>query len=205
VNDVVLALTSDAVRGYLEARGELPEESLVAAVPVSLREKGDKSMGNQVSEIGVSWATHVEDPLERVLFIHEAAMEAKSSDKARRVNPLQAMAESLTPAGVKLLARASGASADRMPLPANAVVSNVPMSPVPIYIGGARIESTIPMSLLAPTQGFNITVLSYCGELHFGLLADPTLVDNIWEIADAVPKALGSLERSVASDPRFGA
>jgi WS/DGAT/MGAT family acyltransferase len=205
VNDVVLALTSDAVRGYLHARGELPEESLVVAVPVSLREKGDKSMGNQVSEIGVAWATDIEDPLERLLFIHQAAMEAKSSDKARRVNPLQAMAESFTPGAVQLLARASGASADRMPLPANAVVSNVPMSPVPIYIGGARIETTIPMSLLAPTQGFNITVLSYCGELHFGLLADPAMVENIWEIADGVPKALGSLERAVACDARFGA
>jgi len=205
VNDVVLSLTSDAVRRYLDARGELPEESLVAAVPVSLREKGDKSMGNQVSEIGVSWGTNIEDPLERVLSINEAAMEAKGSDKARRVNPLQFMAESLTPVAVQFLARSAASSAERIPLPANAVVSNVPMSPIPIYIGGAQIVSTIPMSLLAPTQGFNITVLSYCGELHFGLLADPALVDNIWEIADGIPKALGTLEKSVATDPRFNA
>jgi diacylglycerol O-acyltransferase len=203
VNDVVLALTSEAVRGYLDARGELPEETLVAAVPVSMRDKGDTSMGNQVSEIGVSWATHVEDPVERILTIHEDAMRAKLTDKAKNVNPLEAMAESLAPGAMQLLARASAGAAKGIPLPANAVVSNVPMSPVPIYMAGARIEGMVPMSLLAPTQGFNITVVSYCGELHFGAIADPNLVDNVWEIADAIPKSLGNLEQAVSEDPRF--
>ncbi len=94
-------------------------------------------------------------------------------------------------------------NADNMPLPSNAVVSNVPMSPVPIYVGGAYIESMVPMSMLAATQGFNITVVTYEGEMHFGLLCDPELVDNVWEIADAIPKALVALEEEIARDPRF--
>jgi hypothetical protein len=57
------------------------------------------------------------------------------------------------------------------------------------------------MSLLAPAQGFNISVLSYCGELHFGVIADPDLVDNVWELADAIPKALLRLEEAVSADP----
>jgi diacylglycerol O-acyltransferase len=203
INDVVLSLTSDAVRRYLDVRGELPEQSLVAAVPVSIRDADDKSIGNKVSEIGVTWATDIEDPIERVLKIQESTLRAKRSNKARRVNPLEAMAESLIPSAVKLIALASAGAAEQIPLPANAVVSNVPMAPVPFYIAGAKLESMVPMSLLAPTQGFNITVLTYCGEMHFGVIADPELVDNIWEIADAIPKALGLLEEAAAADSRF--
>lgn len=203
INDVVLSLTSDAVRRYLDDRGELPEQSLVAAVPVSIRDSDDKSLGNKVSEIGVTWATDIEDPIERVLTIHESTMQAKRSDKAKRVNPLEAMAESLVPSAVNLIARMTAGAAEQIPLPANAVVSNVPVAPVPFYIAGAKLEGMVPMSLLAPTQGFNITVLTYCGEMHFGVIADPELVDNIWEIADAIPKALGLLEEAAAADSRF--
>jgi diacylglycerol O-acyltransferase len=197
VNDVVLALTSDAVRRYLIARDELPTEPLIAAVPVSLRSKGDKSIGNNVSEMSVDWATHIEDPVERIRRISDDSLRAKTSAKAERLNPLGAMAESLAPGAMQLMMRASAFGADSMPIPANAVVSNVPMSPVPLYIAGARIETMVPMSMLAPTQGFNITVLSYCGDLHFGLIADPGLVDNIREIADGLPKALVELEEAV--------
>jgi WS/DGAT/MGAT family acyltransferase len=200
VNDVVLALTSDSVRRYLKSRGELPSESLVAAVPVSLRDEGDKSIGNKVSEISVSWSTDIEDPLERVRAIHEDAMRAKSSAKAERLNILGAMAESMAPGTLQLMMRAAAFGADSIPIPANAVVSNVPMSPVPLYIAGARIETMVPMSMLAPTQGFNITVLSYCGDLHFGLIADPNLVDNVHEIADGLPKALVELEAAANRD-----
>jgi diacylglycerol O-acyltransferase len=203
VNDVVLAITAQAVRSYLESRDELPDESLVAAVPVSTRDAGDKSMGNQVSEMGVSWGTNIENPLERIAAIHNASMEAKRVAKeGGRVNPLEAMSESLLPGAMQLLSRFSRTSAESMPLPANAVVSNVPMSPIPIYIAGARIDGMVPMSMLAPTHGLNFTVLSYCGEMHFGLLADPDLVDNVWEIADAIPKALLALEASGAEEAR---
>jgi WS/DGAT/MGAT family acyltransferase len=200
VNDVVLTLTSEAVRRYLDRRDALPEESLVAGVPVSVREKGDKSMGNKISEMGITWATNVECMLERVRVINEDSTRAKSSAKAKRVNPVAVMAESLLPGAMQLLARASTLGAESMPLPANAVVSNVPMSPVPIYLAGAKIEGMVPMSMLAPTQGFNITVLSYCGELHFGLIADPNLVDNVAEIADGISKAMMELEEAVDRD-----
>ena len=187
------------MRNYLAARDALPAESLVAAVPVSIRDADDKSMGNQVSEMGVTWSTDIADPLERLHTINRASTQAKQSGKARRVNPLEAMAESLLPVAVNMVARLSVGAAEQIPLPSNAVVSNVPTSPVPIYIAGARIDGMVPMSLLAPTQGFNITVVSYCGELHFGLIADPDLVDALWEIADGIPKALGQLEEATTS------
>jgi len=203
VNDVVLAMTSGAVRNYLEARDELPGDSLYASVPVSLRSADDKSIGNQVGEVSVEWATDREDPLERLFAIHEAATAAKAGAKAGGLNLIEAMGESLAPGVLSLLARATSQAAEKAPLPSNAVVSNVPMSPVPMYIIGARIEGMVPMSLLAPTQGFNITVVTYNGEMHFGVVADPKLVENVWEIADGIPKALGALEEAAEADPRF--
>jgi WS/DGAT/MGAT family acyltransferase len=203
VNDVVLAITSESVRRYLDARDQLPEESLFASVPVSVRAEGDKSIGNQVAEVSIEWATDREDPIERIYAIHEAANAAKASVKAGGFNLVDAMAESLSPGMLSLFARATAGSADSALLPANAVVSNVPMSPVPMYVAGAKIEGMVPMSLLAPTQGFNITVVSYNGEMHFGVIADPELVDNVWELADAIPKALGELEAAAEADPRF--
>jgi len=203
VNDIVLALTGDAVRRYLAERDELPEDSLYVAVPVSIRAEGDKSIGNQISEISVEWATHHEDPLDRLFAIHASSTAAKASVQSGKLNLVEAIAESLPPGMLSVLSHAGASAAESTPLPSNAVVSNVPMSPYPLYVAGAKVEGMVPMSLLAPTQGLNITVISYNGEMHFGTIADPDLIDNVWKIADAIPKALGELEASAAADPRF--
>lgn len=203
VNDVALALTSGAVRSYLAGRDELPEESLVAAVPVSLRREGDKALGNQITEVNVAWATDVEDPIERIYAIHDSAAAATTAARSGSFNLPQALAETLVPGALSLMMRATAAQSDQAPLPCNAVVSNVRMSPIPIYVAGAKIESMVPISILAPTQGMNITLISYLGELHFGVVADPERVESVWEVADGIPKALGELEEAAEKDPRF--
>lgn len=203
VNDVVLAVTGESVRRYLEAREALPDESLVAMVPVSCRAADDDTVGNQVSSMAIPWRTDVADPYERLIHIHEATSEAKARGRARRINPIQVAADVLPPVGLQLVVRAAGAGAERVLLPANAVVSNVPMGPMTLYVAGSKIESIVPISMLAPTQGLNLTVLSYCGELFFGVVADPDRVEAVQEIADAIPKALISLQQASARRPRL--
>jgi diacylglycerol O-acyltransferase len=195
VNDVILSLTSGAVRRYLEERSELPEESLHALMPVSTRAADDDSVGNQVSEVAVHWATDVEDPVERLLAIQASTRTAKHAAKDA-FNLIGALAESMPPALTSLVTRAGAVFADQVPLPGNAVVSNVRMTPFPLFITGARIVSMIPMSVLAPTQGLNITAITYCDEIHFGITADPARVSEPWRIADAIPKALGALQQA---------
>jgi hypothetical protein len=56
----------------------------------------------------------------------------------------------------------------------------------------------VPISLLAPTQGVNITLVSYCGELHFGITADPDLLPEPWLLAGAIPKALLEMQEALA-------
>jgi WS/DGAT/MGAT family acyltransferase len=203
VNDVILGLTGGAIRSYLERRGELPEAGLYAMVPMSTRKKGDKTVNNQVRDMAVDWATDVEDPIERILRINASTKRAKRDAAEGGANLLHGMAESLAPAAMKLVSRLGAAFPDRIPLPGNAVVSNVRMTDFPIYIAGAQVVGMVPMSVLAPTQGLNITVVTYCGELHFGVIADPRLCPEPAEIAEGIAKSLGDLQ--AAADEFEGA
>jgi len=199
LNDVVLAITAGAVRRYLEERDELPERSLVASVPVSTRRDGDRRLGNQLAEVNVYWGTDLADPIERVHAVHAAMNAAKEGIRSgRSIDIIGVLAETMVPGAVQLLMRTAATATDVIPLPANAVVSNVPMTPVPLYIAGARVENAVPISLLAPTQGLNITVLSYDGALHFGITVDPDLLPEPWYLAGAIPKALLELQESLA-------
>ena len=203
VNDVLLELTGSSLRRYLESRDELPEEPLTAVVPMSTRSAGDLSLGNQITEVPVSWATHLEDPVERLLKIHDNATRAKrNATESSAPALLPAMAESLAPGFVGALMRVTSSMADKIPLPGNAVVSNVRSTEVPLYIAGARIAGMVPMSLLAPTQGLNFTIISYAGELHVGVTVDPDLVKEPWALAEGVPKAL--LDLQAAADELEG-
>jgi WS/DGAT/MGAT family acyltransferase len=52
VNDVIISVCGGALRRYLESKGELPKESLVAMAPVSARpEEMRKAAGNLVSTV----------------------------------------------------------------------------------------------------------------------------------------------------------
>jgi len=206
LNDVVLAITGGAVRRHLEERDELPVQSLVASVPVSTRKDGDRQLGNQLAEINVYWGTDVADPIARVHAIHAAANAAKEGVRSgRAIDLVGVLSETMVPGAVQWLMRTARNASSAMPLPANAVVSNVQMTPVPLYIAGARVAGVVPISLLAPTQGLNITAISYDGGLHFGITADPDLLPDPWSIAGAIPKALIELQEALAGAEKLSA
>ncbi len=200
VNDVVLELCGSAVRRYLEAQGELPAESLVVSVPVSTRGAGDKDLGNQVGSMMVSWATDIDDPVERLRTIHENTLQAKEMSEAMRARDIQAMGDTVAPAVLNLAYRMISSTAASMPIGANAVVSNVPGPPVPLYMAGGRLEATYPMSLILPGMGLNITVVSYVDRVDFGVTVDPELVPDPWFLADGIPLALEELKEAAGID-----
>jgi len=193
MNDVVLAVVGSAMRRWLRDRGETPERSLVAMCPVSTR--GDeKGLGNRITSMAVSLATDVADPVESLRAIHESSRIAKRGVSSGSFDWIAAVGESLVPAAAQLLVRAGDLAADAAPLPGNFVVSNVRSAPVPLYLGGARVESMMPMSLLAVGQGLNVTVVSYCDRLDIGILVDPELVSDPAALAEQFPLALEELE-----------
>lgn len=193
VNDVALEIAGSVVSRWLRARGEAPEQSLVAMCPVSTR--GDeKGLGNQVTSMAVSLCTDVADPAKRLHGIRESSRNAKKGLEKGSFDWTAAMGESFMPAFTQMIVRAAEFGVDSAPLPANFVVSNVRSTPVPLYIAGARLESMLPMSILAVGNGLNITLVSYCNRIDVGIIVDPDLIPDPWELAELFPMALEELE-----------
>lgn len=193
VNDVVLEVVGSALRRWLRDRGESPEQPLVAMCPVSTRTPGEYGPGNEITSMAVSLATDIADPIERLRGIHKSSQRAKQGVARGSFDYIAALGESLTPAGVNLLVRASSLSSDNVPLPGNLVVSNVRATPMPLYLAGAKIESLMPISMLAVGQGLNVTLVSYCDRIDIGILVDPDLVPDAGDLAERFPLALEEL------------
>ncbi len=199
VNDVILELCGAAILRYLEAQGERPTQSLVVTCPISTRDADEKEFGNRVAQMTVSCATDIADPGERLLEIYKNTQKSKEMTQAIRAKQIQAMGETAPPAIINLAFRAlTLAPPYGMP---NATISNVPGPPMPLYMGGAKIETMYPMSVLVTGQGLNITVVSYMNRVEFGFTVDPDLIPDPWYIADGIPIALEQLKQASALAP----
>lgn len=173
LNEVVLAICSGALRRHLAEAHSLPDEPLLAAVPVSLREAGNTQMNTQASMMRISLASDIADPLERLRAIHSASAAAKALTASMK-SVLPTDFPSLgAPWLISGLASLYGRSrlADRLPPIANVTISNVPGSPVPLYLAGAKMLTYYPASIVVHGIALNITVESYNGSLDFGLTA----------------------------------
>ena len=196
VNDVVLALVSGALRAHMARHGDGPAQgSLAAQVPVSTRLADDTDQTNKVATMSATLATDIDDPLERMKAIHASTQSAKELTQAIRARKIQSVGEVAPPLLINLASRAAWATniTDRVPRVANVVVSNVPGPPFPIYACGAKVSGIYAASVLLAFAGLNITLFSYMDRVDFGLTSDPDLLENPWEIADAIKDALAEL------------
>lgn len=206
LNDVVLALCAGALRRYLEHVDELPEQSLVAQVPVSLRAEGDESVGTKVGPMFTSLETEIDDPVKRLLAIHDDTMRAKEMRQAMSAHGIMGLTETTPPGLLTLAARmytAAGLEQRGLPL-YNLIISNVPGPDFPLYMGGAKLTALYPMGPLILGSGLNVTVISYCGSLDFGFLTCPETVPETDFIAEGVPLALEELERAAGLGTESG-
>jgi diacylglycerol O-acyltransferase len=200
VNDVVLALSGGALRRYLEDRGELPDTSLLASVPVSVRNESKRTSGrNKVSSIFCRLGTDVDDPLERITQMSVANANAKDHHKAVPADTLQEWAEFAAPRTFGLAVRMVSdlRLAERAPVIHNLVISNVPGPPVPLYFMGARIDALYPLGPVFHGAGLNITVMSNNGEMHIGAIACRELMPRVWDLVDQFPIELKAMKAAV--------
>jgi diacylglycerol O-acyltransferase / wax synthase len=201
VNDVVLAMCGGALRAYLRGRDVLPEQPLVAFVPLSTRPEDQKdTLGNQVSVIYSTLATDVDDPLERLRHIHDSMKGAKEQHNAVGAATLTDWTEIAGPSVAALAGRATSRFGliQRLRISANVVISNVPGPPIPLYVAGAALEAIYPIGPVADGSALNITVMSYGDRLHVGLTADREAIPDIEELADDVRDALAELVKLTA-------
>jgi WS/DGAT/MGAT family acyltransferase len=194
LNDVVMAMCSGALRKFLDDRDLLPKKSLIAMVPVSLREDDNGSNNNQVSAIRVDLATDLADPAKRFQAIRESSQASKELIGGLKSILGADLPIAGSPWFMTGMASLYGRSnlAARLPALANLAISNVPGPAVSLYMAGARMARYYPVSIPYHGVGLNITVQSYAGEMEFGITACRRVLSQP-EVQELTEHLLGSL------------
>ena len=189
VNDVVLAMCGSALRKYLQELDALPEKSLVAMVPVSMR-RDDTATGNQVAMLLATLGTHLTDPRERLEAIKRSVKDSK--DRYARMTPGQIMTYAGLLAAPSNISLATGLAPHFQAY--NVAISNVPGPKKPLYWNGARLDGTYPVSIVADGQALNITLNSYADKMEFGITACRRALPHIQRLLDYLEQGLRELE-----------
>jgi diacylglycerol O-acyltransferase len=206
-NDIVLWICSTALRSYLTEHHTLPKKSLVAAMPVSLREAGATdaaNLGNQVSMSLVELGTHLANPLKRMNAIMASTTKVKSSVGALKgllpTDYPSLLAPWLVGGAAKMALNAYGKSgiASRLPMVANLAISNVPGPPVPLFLAGARFLTFHPLSIIMHGLALNITIQTYAGQVDFGIVADKKALPHAKDLAAAIEAAFREAQALLA-------
>ena len=207
VNDVVLAVTSTALRTYLDDLHSLPAKPLIAMVPMSVHAAESRPGTNRVSGMFMSLSTDIDDPVERLEAIRDANVVAKDHTNALDANLLTDWAQFAAPSvfgsAVRMYSRLR--LSERHPVVHNLVISNVPGPNIPLYFLGARIERMLPLGPVFHGAGLNCTVMSMDGKLHFGFIACKRSVPDPWPLAKAVEEALAEYVAAAAEREASGA
>ena len=202
INDVFLSLCGGALRTYLNRHGELPDRTLIAGCPVSLRAANDASANNQVSMMRTALGTDIEDPVERVSFVAHQARQAK--EMLAETSPLFNADLHMPFFGLAARGLQTAAAlmkwAEHTPPPVNVVISNVPGPRVPLYSSGARMLSHYPVSIPAHGVGLNITVQSYVDQLFIGVTAATRVAPDADRLRDDIHDAYAALHNAVSAE-----
>jgi len=200
LNDVVLALCGGALRQFLLARASLPDQTMTAGIPVSVRPKGDEGTGNAITFIVATLGTDIEEPAERLQAIKASVKHAKAHVQSL---PRQAMQQYtmllMAPTIVTLLTGMGGRTRPMF----NVTISNVPGPDKPLYFRGAELVSIFPVSIVTHGQALNITCESYAGMMNFGFTGCHASLPGLQKLALYATTALEELEEVFLPTPRL--
>jgi diacylglycerol O-acyltransferase len=197
-NDAIIGICGTAFRNYLIGRDELPDSSLIAVVPVSVRGEDDDA-GNRVSAMFTTLATDIDDPVERLKLVQQANNVGKGDQQALGNNLLHAVGEVAPPNTTAAIARFYSALrlADRGPVVHNVVISNVAGPPIPIHLAGAKVTGLYPLGPVLEGPGLNITVVSYMDRVGFGIIGCSENIPDLADLGAAFPAAVKEILEAV--------
>ncbi|HTK62647.1 MAG TPA: wax ester/triacylglycerol synthase family O-acyltransferase [Pseudonocardia sp.] len=196
VNDVAVAMCGGALRRYLIDQDALPEQSLVAMLPVSLRDASDSDRnisGNAVGAILCDLATDQDDAGVRLDRVSASTRSAKDMMRGMTVPEMLGLTSFLT--GGLALAPIPGLGSRVRP-PFNLIISNVPGSREVQYFNGAELLESYPLSIPADGQAVNITLTSYSDKIGFGIVGCRRTVPHLQRLLEYLEDALTGLERA---------
>jgi diacylglycerol O-acyltransferase len=195
INDVVLALCSGTLRRYLARHGGIPRKALIATMPISLRNAGNKDFTTQATLSLVNLATHIADPLQRLQAVRTAASATKAVAKSAKSFIPTDFPTIGGPWVIGALASLYGRSriASALPPIANVVISNVHGPAIPLYVAGAKMVGYWPLSIVEHGVGLNITLMSYADILGVGFTVAHCAVPDPQELVTDFHAALAEL------------
>jgi diacylglycerol O-acyltransferase len=199
VNDVYVAGVLDGLRRYHAKHGSLPP-ALRIGVPVSRRAAGGAdSTGTQTTDVDEPVATgnnfvplrlaaplQVRDRRARVVAVHHLLLGERAQPALELLDGTAAVVNRVP---LALLAVASVLGS------IDVMASNVAGSPVPLYLGGARLERLVPFGPRSGA-GLNITLLSYDGRLSIGLHIDPAATPDVDQLVSCLQEGLDDTLRA---------
>jgi WS/DGAT/MGAT family acyltransferase len=194
LNDVFLAIVGGALNRYLDSKGELPETSMVAMVPMTLRgadKGGDR--GNQVGFTLMPVYSEIADPLERLSAISASAQTSKRVTDAVGKEFARDLLEYLPAPLTQTLMR-------NVKLPGiGLIVSNVRGPDVPLYMAGARLVNYSPISIAIDGLGLNVTGFSYAGTMWICAVSCRDMLPDPAFFADCLRGSFAELKEAAAA------
>ncbi len=193
INDVALAYVGGTLRAYLDGHGELPDESLVAACPMSMRKAGDTSSnGNVLFGRLQTLGTDIADPLKRLEAIAESTAASRSESDSTRTQLLELIGTVPTSL-LGMTAKAASALPFSGPTIANTTVTNVPGPTEPLFFSGARLVRVAGLGPLVAGLNLIHVVASYNGTLSISATADRDSLPDPARYAECMEQAFQEL------------
>lgn len=191
-NDAVLAMCAGALRMYMQRHAELPEESLKAMVPVSLRQADDIDSSNAVAAISADLATNIKDPAKRFVAIKKSVKAGKDFFSGMSPGEIQLVGMVMQLPAMVLMPLGL---ASRIPA-VNTTISNVPGIQEPMYWNGARMNGSYPASIIADGMALNITLVTYDKNVDCGITACRRSIPQAQRLIDYMEESLVQLEEA---------
>jgi len=195
INDIVLSVCGGALRAYLERHEELPDESLIAWVPINARTISTAdavSPGNKVTSMTTPIFTDVQDPVERLHYIQAATKKSKAARTGISARLMTDLSQHV-PAATQVLAGRLVLRAGMASRACNLFISNVPGPQVPLYMNGALQVGAYGLAPLVQGMGLFIATPSYNGEITFNVTSTRDLLPDMEFLIDCITAEVEAL------------
>lgn len=200
LNDVILTICAGGIRKYLQEKEKLPSQPLVANVPISIRsDNSEQEHNNQISNMLVRIATHIEDPIARLEYIHEQTLQGKTRHKAMGAKTLSKMADAVPFGFANLVAglysRYNIKELHRPPF--NVTITNVPGPKGLLYLKGHKIVSIFGLTPVLDNFGLIIAAFSYNGQVTITTTSDAKTMPDADKFSRYIRESANELEKLI--------